>query len=440
LAQASEIWTQQPEHPALTEFAAKVRDLALAFPDAPTPEALAATLWAGAQDGAPLVVAVAGDPLVGDTLAAALMATAGRSVAVVAGISWAAAALTALGLPMTAQVSLVDGLSLAQAHAPSFPSSAPALISSAATLGDRLGTILRNTYPSTHPLVWIDPSRGEKLAITLAELTPQPGAILFVPALPTGSAFEDFHEIIAHLRSPEGCPWDREQTHLSLRAHLLEETYEVLAALDAEDASALREELGDLLLQIMLHGQIAAEAGEFTLAQVIGGISAKLLHRHPHVFGDVDVHDTDGVLQNWERLKAEERAASGKAEASLLDGVGVALPALVQAEQYQKRAARVGFDWPDVSGVWAKFEEEIAEVRAAATPEEVAFELGDLFLALVNLARWFHVDPESALRDANRRFRTRFYHIEQQARQTGRSIADLSLDEMEGYWQEAKRL
>ena len=209
--------------------------------------------------------------------------------------------------------------------------------------------------------------------------------------------------------------------------------------LDAEDVDGMQEEFGDLLLQIVLHAQIASEYGEFDMTDVLRGIHTKIVHRHPHVFGDLELRDKQGVLQNWERLKEQERAANGKAEASLLDGVALAQPALVQAEQYQRRAARVGFDWPDIQGVLDKLDEELAEVHSAQDARARAAEIGDLLFAVVNLARWNDVDPESALREANARFRKRFFHIEQAAKAQGRSISDLSIDEMEAFWQEAKR-
>jgi tetrapyrrole methylase family protein/MazG family protein len=174
------------------------------------------------------------------------------------------------------------------------------------------------------------------------------------------------------------------------------------------------------------------------MAEVIEGIYTKIVHRHPHVFGEADAKDAESVLKNWERLKAEERAAKGKAEASLLDGIVRTLPALTQAEKIQQRAARVGFDWPEIQGVLDKVDEELAEVRSAQTEAEQASELGDLLFAVVNLARWLKVDPESALRDTSRRFRTRFAEIEASARRQGKQVSDLSLDEMEALWQLAK--
>jgi MazG family protein len=190
----------------------------------------------------------------------------------------------------------------------------------------------------------------------------------------------------------------------------------------------------------VLQAQIASDEGEFTMADVLQGISSKIVRRHPHVFGEERVADAQGVLKNWERLKAEERAEKNNSEAGLLSGISLALPALTQAEQYQKRAARVGFDWPEVQGVLDKVDEEIQEVLAAQDLEEKAAEIGDLLFAVVNLARWYQVDAESALREANLRFRERFGYIERIASEKGRSLSDLSLDEMEALWQEAKRV
>jgi tetrapyrrole methylase family protein/MazG family protein len=263
--------------------------------------------------------------------------------------------------------------------------------------------------------------------------------VLYLPALAHEASFEAFQEIIAHLRAPDGCPWDREQTHTSLRPYLLEEAYEVLSALDEGDPAAMREEFGDLLLQVVLHAQIAAESGEFNMADVLRGIHVKIVQRHPHVFGDVQLEGSQAVLQNWERLKEKERVASGDHKTSMFDGIARALPALSQAEEIQRRAARVGFDWPEIQGVIAKVHEEMGEVHDAADPESRAAEIGDLLFAVVNLARWYGVDAESALREASTRFRKRFAYIEQSAKDQGRSISDLSLDEMETIWQEAKK-
>jgi tetrapyrrole methylase family protein/MazG family protein len=253
-----------------------------------------------------------------------------------------------------------------------------------------------------------------------------------------GTSFEAFQEIVAHLRAPDGCPWDREQTHQSLRTHLLEETYEALEALDAGDVAGMQEEFGDLLLQIVLHAQIANEDGEFSINSLIKSIYDKIVRRHPHVFGEVQLDGVKGVLQNWEKLKEAERKDNGKKKKGLLDGVPQALPALTQAQEYQDRAARVGFDWPVVDGVLDKVAEEIQEIKSATNETELAEEIGDLFFVLVNLARWKKIDAESALRETNLKFKRRFAFVEQGAKEQGRSLSDMTLEEMDALWEQAK--
>jgi tetrapyrrole methylase family protein/MazG family protein len=266
---------------------------------------------------------------------------------------------------------------------------------------------------------------------------------LHIPTLGEGTSFESFAEIVAHLRAPYGCPWDREQTHETLRKHLLEETYEAISAIDSGDFNDMREEFGDLLLQVVLQSQIANEEGQFSVNQVIQGIHSKIVRRHPHVFGDLELDGVQGVLANWEKLKERERSEKGKsekkAEKGLLDGVPKALPALSQAQEYQDRAARVGFDWPEIEGVLDKVREEIDEIKNAESDFELASEVGDLLFALVNVARWKHIDAESALRGTNMKFKKRFAYVEQGAKKQGRELSSLSLDEMEMLWQEAKK-
>jgi len=260
---------------------------------------------------------------------------------------------------------------------------------------------------------------------------------LYIPPLNEGTSFESFAEIVAHLRAPDGCPWDKEQTHESLRKHLLEESYEAITAIDSGDFADMREEFGDLLLQIVLQSQIANEEGQFNVNQVVHGIHSKIVRRHPHVFGDLKLEGVDGVLANWEKLKEQERKGN-KQDKGLLDGVPPALPALSQAQEYQDRAARVGFDWPEIEGVLDKVKEEIEEIKNAETDFELASEIGDLFFALVNLSRWKNVDAESALRGTNLKFKNRFGYVEQRAKKEGRDLSTLPLDEMESLWQEAK--
>jgi tetrapyrrole methylase family protein/MazG family protein len=263
---------------------------------------------------------------------------------------------------------------------------------------------------------------------------------LYVTPLEEGTSFEAFQEIVAHLRAPNGCPWDREQTHESLRTHLLEESYEALEAIDAGDFDGMQEEFGDLLLQVVLHAQIANEEGEFSINSVIKGVHDKIVRRHPHVFGDLALDGVKGVLQNWEKLKEAERKDNDKKEKGFLDGVPKSLPALTQAQEYQDRAARVGFDWPVVDGVLEKVVEEVQEIKAATNDEELAEEIGDLFFVLVNLARWKKIDAESALRETNLKFKTRFAHIEQSAKKQARELTEMTLEEMDVLWNEAKNM
>ena len=292
---------------------------------------------------------------------------------------------------------------------------------------------------STRPVPWA--RCIEELPLYKIDRTSHIGLLtcLYIPPLEAGSSFEALQETIAHLRAPNGCPWDREQTHLGLRPYLLEETYEVLAALDAEDPDALREELGDLLIQVVLHAQIATEAGDFNMTNVLRFVNHKLVYRHPHVFGDLDLADSAAVKVNWDRLKSQERAAKGQHGESVLTGVAPTLPALAQADAFQARAARLGFDWPDIDGVVAKVHEELAEVEAAADRVSRSAEVGDLLFAVVNLARKYGFDAESVLREANHRFRLRFTGIEDRARLLGRPLDTMTLDEMEDLWQEVKK-
>lgn len=254
-------------------------------------------------------------------------------------------------------------------------------------------------------------------------------------------SFERLREIVDILRSPEGCPWDREQTHASIRKNLIEETYEVLETIDDDDPAAMCEELGDLLLQIMLHSQMEAETGTFDVWDVIAGLNEKLIRRHPHVFGDVGASDADEALRNWNAVKAEEKKSRGidPEQLSALAGVPRDLPGLMKAYRLQKKAAQVGFDWERIDEVYAKIAEEIAELQTAADDERLG-ELGDLLFAVVNLARFLRIDPEEALASTNRKFIERFGYIERQLRLKNQTFDQTDLLEMENLWQEAKKL
>ena len=250
--------------------------------------------------------------------------------------------------------------------------------------------------------------------------------------------FQSLVDVVARLRGPGGCPWDAEQTHESLKRNLLEECYETLEAIDAVEPLELAEELGDILVQVVFHADIARRAGEFEIADVLTAINRKLIRRHPHVFANASAADARQVERNWEQLKAEERRQAGQPEPSAMDSVPAALPALTAAQLMQDRAARFGFDWDDAGGVLDKLVEEIAEFREASTPEERLDEFGDVLFALVNLARWSGIHAEDALRQANTKFRNRYQAMERLASQREQDFAALPLNDKEALWQEAK--
>jgi len=271
--------------------------------------------------------------------------------------------------------------------------------------------------------------------------------------LTPGQWFEKLVAVQARLRAPNGCPWDREQTHQSLRTYLIEEAYEVLEALESGNDAKFAEEMGDLLLQIVFHSQIAREEGRFTVAEVIREIHDKMIRRHPHVFGKTRAKDSAEVLRNWEQIKAEERRASenkenSKAgegatkEISLLDGVSRALPATLEGFQLTRKASRIGFDWEDAGGIFEKMREEAEELKKALREQDqqkMEEELGDLLFAAVNLSRFLKIDPEIALKKANAKFTRRFRAMERMARENGREFKDLPRDEMEASWDAAKK-
>jgi tetrapyrrole methylase family protein / MazG family protein len=269
-----------------------------------------------------------------------------------------------------------------------------------------------------------------------------------------GGLFEKLVAVQARLRAPGGCPWDREQTHASLRTYLIEEAYEVLEAMETGDDAKFADELGDLLLQVLFHADIAREEGRFDVGEVIGAIHDKMIRRHPHVFGDVNVQNSAEVLKNWDRIKAEERRAAaarsgkkagddagGQKRPSVLDGVTRGLPATMEGFQLTRKAARIGFDWDNAHGVLEKVREESAEVARlleSADKREVEEEVGDLLFAVVNLARFLKIDPEIALKRANGKFSARFHGMEAMARERGAELPSVPREEMEKYWELVK--
>lgn len=265
---------------------------------------------------------------------------------------------------------------------------------------------------------------------------------VYVPPVPKellNHTFKRLREVVAALRGPNGCEWDKQQTHETLRTYLIEEAYEVIDAIDSQDDEGIVEELGDVLLQVMLHSQIGEESGYFIIDDVIKGITEKMIRRHPHVFGNVHVDSVNDINKNWEALKREEK---GEQRTSLLDGIPKSLPSLSKAYSIQKKAAKVGFDWDQVEDIWLKIEEELNEVQEAIHEQNMAElekEIGDSLFALVNLARYYKVNPEVALNLTNNKFISRFKYIEEQLEKKQKDIYETSLEEMDEYWEKAKR-
>jgi len=309
--------------------------------------------------------------------------------------------------------------------------------------------VIGRLYPADHAIGRFGAVDGSTVAaLTAADLA----APFYLPPVAHESAVASpwaMPWISDRLRRPDGCPWDREQTHESLRNHLLEEAYEVYDALGAGATPALAEELGDLLLQVVLHAQLASEDGVFDMTDVNAAIASKIVRRHPHVFGDAKVRTASDVNRQWERIKADERSGAAEGEAAepgapskpakgALDGVSRILPALAASQEMQERAANIGYEWPNVEGVLDKVVEELAELREAPTAADRAEEYGDLLFVLVNVARWQGIEAEAALRAANDKFRRRFASVERQAAERGVQLRDLSFAELDALWDSAK--
>lgn len=415
---------------------------------------IAARVLRLAQGNGDVVYAVPGDPLVGEATVTRIRALArAESIAVeiINGISFVEPCLSLLGIDSLDGLQILDALTVADAHHPPINPALPALLAQvySQSVASNLKLTLMNQYDDEFPVKLIHAAGADDAAIEDVKLyeIDRSSRIdvmtsLYLPAMHEMSSFETLQHIIAYLRSPQGCPWDREQSHKSLRPFLIEEAQEVLEALDADDPKALCEEMGDLLLQILLHTQIAIDEGEFKMTDLLRRLNEKMIRRHPHVFGDVKATGDLGQLSRiWHEVKQTEKARDNKPQESLLDGIPKGAPALFVAQRYSQRAAKVGFDWDDIAGVEEKFKEELAEVLSAATDAERIKEIGDLIFVLVNWLRWLGLDdPESLLRETNGKFYRRFRHVEQRAAQTGKPIAAFSLDELDVWWREAKRL
>ncbi|MGV3525660.1 MAG: nucleoside triphosphate pyrophosphohydrolase [Candidatus Sericytochromatia bacterium] len=409
-------------------------------------------LFSEAQAHGRIVYAVPGNPLVAESTVTRLLANAeasGVTCRLHTAVSCLDVIFEAIGSDPTDGVQILDGLSLSleQLHLDQ-----PLLITqvySPAVATEVKLMLLERLDPAF--LVTVIRAAGcddqQISQVTLEELDRLSWidhlTSVYIPAAPPESQhpLQYLRYVVARLRNPEGgCPWDLQQTPQSLRKYVLEEAYEVVDALDSEDPEAICEELGDLLLQVFLQSQVAQDQGDFDLDEVALGIANKLVYRHPHVFGDAKVTHAEDVKLRWEELKAREKAAKGSTDTSVLANLTLSLPALSLAEKIGRKVAQVGFEWSELSGVRAKIDEELAELDAACeanqTPE-IQHELGDVLFTLVNLARWYQLDPEDALRQANLRFIFRFKHMEQHLQ--GRSLREISAENWEQLWEQAKQ-
>ena len=396
-----------------------------------------------------VVYAVPGHPLVGESTVEAILTEAriqGVGIRIVPGISFIEPILTALNIDALDGLQVFDALQIAGFAQPPINTDVPLLLGQVYNrlVASETKMTLMALYPDEHNVVLIH-SAGtseqsiEDLLLYEMDRSQQISHLtsLYVPAVSDPSSLQSFAETVAYLRSPDGCPWDQEQTRQSLRKDFLEEVAEVLEALDADSPDDIQEELGDVLYHVVMQAQIASELGEFNLSDVVAGINGKLIRRHPHIWGDDVATNTSDVVRKWEQIKALEKDVQSD-RASLLDKVPSTLPALARAQAIQSRVQSVGFDWPSIDGVVAKVEEELSELRAEREPARVSEELGDLFFALVNWARWLDLQAESVLREANSRFEHRFKIMEQKANSMKLNLAECDVSELDDLWEEAK--
>jgi tetrapyrrole methylase family protein/MazG family protein len=393
-----------------------------------------------AAERGPVVFAVPGHPLVAEqsvTATLALAAERGVCARVYAGVSFVDVALVALGLDGV-------GLQVCDAFGARVDTWRPALFGQVYSreVASELKLRLLEWYPAEHPvrvLTRLGTAEERLERVPLSELDRRPFGYLDAVYVPPLAPLEDVRRfdgldhVVRRLNGPDGCPWDREQTHETLRSHLLEEAYEALEAIDRGDRGGLEEELGDLLLQVLMHTAVAEREGTFALGDVVERITRKLVRRHPHVFGDTEARTAEEVYQNWETLKQAE-----KPRASILDGVPRTLPALAASQAIQGRARRVGFDWPDIEGPLEKLQEEVAEFARAGAGAEREDEFGDILFTLVNIVDRLGVDAEQALRRANEKFRRRFGDLERVATERGLDLRELDLAGLDRLWDEAK--
>ncbi len=422
---------------------------------------IAEELCALAAQG-PIIYAVPGHPLIGETSVQLVQQLAGErnlSTRIVAGLSFIEPVCTLLGLdPFESGAGIVDATNLASLTLddvggkiiPTVPLLVVQVYNRRVASGVKLA--LGECYPDEWPVKLVRAagvnSEQTVIEMPLYELDRNTYAnhlsTLYVPPIGELTAHrlpETLRYITMRLRrDPDGCPWDRQQTHQSLTRYVIEEAYEVVEALEENDMGKLAEELGDLLLQVYLHAEIARQEGDFSIGDVFTHVNAKLIRRHPHVFGSVEVNNAGQVVQNWEEIKRQERAQAGKdiQNESVLDRVPQSSPALIISQEYQKRVVKTGFEFPSIEGAYAKLAEELQELQGAGTPEEQREELGDVLFIVAKLATFLGLDAEEALRGANRKFRQRFQAMEGFAHADGRALTSYSIDEWNALWIRAK--
>lgn len=454
LREADTIYLRTARHPAVAELPPSPQKISFdhiyetAHDFGAVYDQIAQAVLDAARRGEAAVYAVPGDPSVGEATVSAIVQGAARRTIrcrVLPGVSFIEPSLAALGLDALNGLQLFDAISLAGYNHPPVNPDFPVLLGQVYSrlLASELKLSLMAVYPDDHPVTLIHGAGTaqqhlETVPLYEVDRSQHIGHLtsMFVPALTEPGSLQALAEAVAVLRSPEGCPWDREQTPQSLRGAFMEEVAEVLEALDADDPVSLQEEMGDLLLLIVMQAQMAREEERFRLNDMIAGIYAKIRRRHPHVWGDLQVENTEEVIETWEAIKAEEK---GQQEAdSILSDIPLSLPALGRAQKIQERVRRVGFDWPAIEGVVAKTREELVELQEASGTEGQAAELGDLLFAIVNWARWLGIDAETAMRQANTRFIRRFQYLERLAIETDVDIEQAGLDRLERLWQEAK--
>ena len=456
LQQTDVVYLRTARHPAVPQLPAGVRRISFdqiyeeAHDFSAVYAQIAAHLLDAAARGQQVVYAVPGDPAVGEATVTAVVQEASRQgipVRLLPGVSFVEPTLAALELDALNGLQLFDAISVAGYNHPPVNPDVPLVLGQVYSrlLANDLKLSLMAVYPDDHQVTLVHGAGTSKQALETGPLyeidrSPRIGPLtsLYVPPLAAPASLQALAEASAVLRSPEGCPWDREQTPQSLRSGFLEEVAEALDALDADDPQSLQEEMGDVLFHIVMQAQMAREVELFRLGDVVGGIYAKIRRRHPHVWGDREVRDSEEVVANWEAIKAAEKGRV--APDSILENIPQALPALARSQKIQERVRRVGFDWPALEGVVAKLQEEVDEVLGAESPAQRAAEMGDVLFAAVNLARWFGVDAESALREANARFVRRFQLLETLGREREIDLAQADLDMLEQLWQEAKLL